>query len=71
MSGIAPKSNLDNGGLTAEEQKDLLRQDYTFICIEVSPTKRRGSGSTITIILIPGNKLISLGVESKVTTFNK
>jgi hypothetical protein len=24
MSGIAPKSNLDNGGLTAEEQKDLL-----------------------------------------------
>ena len=70
MSGIAPKSNLDNGGLTAEEQKDLLGQDYKFMYLEIVPTKR-GSGPTITIILIPGNKLISLGVESKVTTFNK
>jgi hypothetical protein len=38
--------------------------------LEIVSTKR-GSGPTITIILIPGNKLISLGVESKVTTFNK
>ena len=70
MSGIAPKSNLDNILLTEEEKKDPLGQDYTFMYLEIVPTKR-GSGPTITIILVPGNKLISLGVESKVTTFNK
>ena len=65
MSGIAPKSNLDNGGLTAEEQKDLLGQDYTFICIEVSLTKRRGSGSTKRMIFLStGSKLKDLGIIS-------
>lgn len=64
MSGIVPKSNLDNIGLTEEEKKDPLGQDYTFKYIKVAHMKR-GSGQTKKVIFLStGSKLKDLGIIS-------
>ena len=68
MSGIAPKSNLDNGGLTAEEQKDPFGQDYRFTYIDIAPTERGSNPTKRMIFLFTGSKLKNLGIISEEIT---
>lgn len=69
FNGDSPDKRLTNIGLTEEEKKDPLGQDYTFKYIKVAHMKR-GSGQTKKVIfLFTGSKLKDLGIISEEITF--
>ena len=64
FNGDSPDKRLTNIGLTEEEKKDPLGQDYTFKYIKVAHMKR-GSGQTKKVIFLStGSKLKDLGIIS-------